>query len=164
MINMKTFTYRQQIKSSDIEAIAAIVESTGFFSDEELEIAIELAEDKLDKQEVSSYRFLIAEDGSRVVGYTCYGLIPATCSSYDIYWIVVVNDMRGQGLGKSLMAETEKIIGLSGGRQIYAETSSRKQYEPTRKFYETCGYQPEAFLKNFYNEGDSKIIYAKVLK
>lgn len=161
---MKTFTYRQQIKPSDVETIADMVEASGFFSDEEIEIAIELAEEKIERQEASSYRFLFAEDENRVVGYTCYGLVPATAYSYDIYWIVVSNDLRRQGLGKLLMAETEKLIGLSGGRQIYAETSSRKQYEPTRKFYETCGYEQEAFLKNYYNEGDSKIIFAKILK
>lgn len=161
---MKTCTYRQQIQPSDTEAIAGIVESSGFFSDEEIEIAIQLAEEKMDQKEASSYRFLFAEDDHRVLGYTCYGLIPATSFSYDIYWIVVANDLQGQGLGKLLMAETEKLIGSSGGRQIYAETSSRDQYNPTHKFYESCGYRQEAFLKNFYSEGDGKIIYAKVLK
>lgn len=161
---MKTCTYRQQIQPSDIEVIAGIVESSGFFSDEEIEIAIQLAEEKMDQKEASSYRFLFAEDDHRVLGYTCYGLIPATSFSYDIYWIVVANDLQGQGLGKLLMAATEKLIGSSGGKQIYAETSSRDQYNPTRKFYESCGYRQEAFLKNFYAEGDGKIIYAKVLK
>lgn len=161
---MKTCTYRQQIQPSDIEAIAGIVESSGFFSEEEIEIAIQLAEEKMDQKEASSYRFLFAEDDHRVLGYTCYGLVPATSFSYDIYWIVVANDFKGQGLGKLLMAETEKLIGSSGGRQIYAETSSRDQYNPTHKFYESCGYRQEAFLKNFYSECDGKIIYAKVLK
>ena len=99
-----------------------------------------------------------------VIGYTCYGLVPATVSSYDIYWIVVANDLQGQGLGKRLMAETEKIILQSGGKQVYAETSSREQYKPTHKFYESCGFQKEAFLKNFYADNDGKIIYSKVLK
>jgi ribosomal protein S18 acetylase RimI-like enzyme len=161
---MKTCTYRQHIQPSDIEVIAGIVESSGFFSDEEIEIAIQLAEEKMDQKEASSYRFLFAEDDHRVLGYTCYGLIPATSFSYDIYWIVVANDLQGQGLGKLLMAATEKLIGSSGVKQIYAETSSRDQYSPTRKFYESCGYRQEAFLKNFYSEGDGKIIYAKVLK
>jgi len=161
---MNTFTFRQKIRSSDVEAIADIVESSGFFSGEEIDIAVELAEDRLEKQEVSSYRFLFAEDGNQVIGYICYGLIPATSSSYDIYWIVVSKDLRGQGIGKWLMAETEKLIYQSGGRQIYAETSSRDQYKPTHKFYEDSGYIKEAFLKNFYSEGDGKFIYVKVLK
>lgn len=161
---MKTFTYRQQIQHSDIGIIAEIVKSSGFFSTEEIDIALELAEEKLTQPHDSSYQFLFVEDEKKVVGYACYGLIPATSSSYDVYWIVVSKDLRGQGLGKLLMAETEKLILQSGGRQVYVETSSRDQYSPTHKFYETCGYHQEAFLKNFYHEGDSKIIYAKVLK
>ncbi len=161
---MKKFIYRQHIKPSDIEAIADIVEESGFFSDEEIEIAIQLAEEKLDQQESSSYRFLFAEIENQVVGYTCYGLIPATVGSYDLYWIVVAKDLQGLGVGKMLMAETEQLIYQNGGRQIYAETSSRDQYQPTHGFYETCGYHQEAFLNNFYAEGDGKIIYAKILK
>ena len=161
---MQTVSFRRQLDPSDIEVIARLVESSGFFSDEELEIAIQLAEEKLEQQDASSYRFLFAEIENQVIGYTCYGLVPATASSYDIYWIVVSNDFQGQGLGKQLMAETAKLIFHHGGKQVYAETSSREQYEPTRKFYESCGFQKEAFLKNFYADNDGKIIYSKVLK
>ncbi|MCX5847964.1 MAG: GNAT family N-acetyltransferase [Deltaproteobacteria bacterium] len=160
---MNDFIYRQHIQHSDIGAIADIVKSSGFFSAEEIEIALELAEEKLTQPHDCSYQFVFAEDNKRVVGYTCYGLIPATHSSYDIYWIAVLKEMRSKGLGKLLMAETEKIIRSSGGRQVYVETSSRHQYQPTHGFYESCGYQKEAFLKNFYHEGDGKIIYAKTL-
>jgi ribosomal protein S18 acetylase RimI-like enzyme len=161
---MKDFIYRRQIQHSDIEAIADIVKSSGFFSAEEIDIALELAEEKLTQPHDSSYQFLFAEKENRVAGYTCYGLIPATHASYDIYWIAVLKDMRGHGLGKLLMTETEQLIQISGGKRIYAETSSRGQYKPTHKFYESCGYHQEAFLKNFYSEDDSKIIYSKNLK
>ncbi len=161
---MTNLIYRQQIQPSDLEAISIIVKSSGFFSAAEIDIALELAEEKLEHQDASSYRFLFAEDSRHVVGYTCYGLIPATFFSYDLYWIAVLEDMCGQGLGKLLMAKTEKLIRAIGGRQIYVETSSRDQYQPTHNFYESCGYHQEAFLKNFYSEGDGKIIYVKILK
>jgi ribosomal protein S18 acetylase RimI-like enzyme len=106
---------------------------------------------------------LFAEDKDRVLGYTCYGFIPATCGSYDLYWIAVDEQFRSQGLGKELMLKTEDVIRGIGGRLIYVETSSRDQYKPTHGFYESCGYQKEAFLKDFYAEGDSKIIYVKTL-
>ncbi|MEN6432182.1 MAG: GNAT family N-acetyltransferase [Smithella sp.] len=160
---MNDLIYRQQIQHSDIGAIAGIVKSSGFFSGEEVEIAIELAEEKLERQEASSYRFLFAEDEKRVVGYTCFGLIPATSGSYDLYWIAIDEQLRGAGLGKDLMKRTENIIYDLGGKRIYLETSSRHQYQPTHGFYESCGYRKEAILKNFYHEGDSKIIYAKTL-
>jgi len=156
--------FRQEIKQSDVQAIEKIVRSSSYFSAAEIDIALELAEEKLTHQDASSYRFLFAEDEKRVVGYTCYGLIPATSFSYDLYWIAVLKDMCGRGLGKLLMAETEKLIGDCGGKQIYVETSSRDQYKTTHSFYETFGYHQEAFLKDFYSEGDGKIIYVKILK
>jgi len=161
---MNEVNYRQHIKSSDVETIASIVQSSGFFSAAELDIAIELAEEKLEMGDESSYQFLFAEQNGVVIGYACWGFIPATAGSVDLYWIAMREDSRGQGLGKKFLLETEKIIRAGGGLKIYVETSSREQYEPTRRFYERCGYQQAAFLKDFYAPGDSKIIYLKTLK
>ena len=155
--------YRQQILPSDPDAISRIVHSSGFFSTEEIALARELAEEKLAQGNACSYQFLFAEDKDRALGYTCFGLIPATCGSYDLYWIAVDEQYRSQGFGKVLMKETERIISNIDGRLIYVETSSRDQYKPTHSFYENCGYQKEAFLKDYYAAGDSKIIYVKTL-
>ncbi len=160
---MKTTTYRQDIQPTDPDAITEIVRGSGFFSDAEIALARELAEERLEQGGKSSYRFVFAEENGRVVGYTCYGLIPATAGSYDLYWIAVEQSLRGQGNGKRLLEKTEGIILGLGGRKVYAETSSRSQYAPTRHFYEKCGYFAEALLKDFYSRGDSKIIYAKTL-
>jgi D-alanine-D-alanine ligase len=164
MIQMSPITYRQDIKPSDLSVILNIVQGSGFFSAEEVELACELATDRIEHGRQSSYQFLFAEEEGRVVGYSCYGLIPATVGSYDLYWIAVFEVMRGQGLGSGLLNKTEELIRGAGGRQIYAETSSRAQYNPTQRFYERCGYSPEAVLQNFYSPDDSKIIYSKTLK
>lgn len=160
---MKTITYRQDIRPTDSDAIAEIVRGSGFFSAAEETMARELAEERLEQGGRSSYRFLFAEEGGRVIGYTCYGPIPATAGSYDLYWIAVTQSLRGHGIGKQLLQRTGQIIRRLGGRQVYAETSSRPQYAPTRHFYEKCGYLPEAVLKDFYAPGDSKIIYSKTI-
>jgi len=161
---MNAITYRQEIDPSDLGAILNIVQGSGFFSAEEVELACELATDRIEQGQQSSYQFLFAEEDGRIVGYTCYGLIPATVGSYDLYWIAVSEAMRGNGLGKILLQKTEELIRGLCGRQIYAETASRAQYNPTQRFYERCGYIPEAVLNNFYSPGDSKIIYSKTLK
>ncbi len=155
--------YRQKINTADLQAIARIVESSGFFSAAEIDLALELANDKITHGQNSSYQFLFGEADGFVWGYTCFGLIPATAASYDLYWIAVDNNFRTQGLGKQLLGETENIIRKWSGQHIYAETSSREQYRATRLFYESCGYMGEAFLKDFYAESDSKVIYSKIL-
>jgi len=156
--------YREEILSSDLGVILNIVQSSGFFSTAEVEMACELATDRLENGQQSSYQFLFAENDGEVVGYTCYGLIPATAASYDLYWIAVSETSRGKKMGKILLQKTEEIIRGMGGKRLYAETSSRAQYASTQKFYQNCGYIAEAVLKDFYTPGDSKIIYSKVLK
>ncbi|MFO7569576.1 MAG: GNAT family N-acetyltransferase [Smithellaceae bacterium] len=160
---MKDILYRQDIRPDDVDAIERIVRSSGFFSASEIVIACELAADRLEHGKQSTYEFVFAEISGQVSGYTCYGLIPATVGSFDLYWIAVSEAMRGIGLGKALLFKTEALIQEAKGQNIYAETSSRAQYEPTHRFYESCGYRPEATLLNFYAEGDSKIIYTKTL-
>ena len=162
-MNIPRVTYRRQIKPSDLEAIARIIESSGFFSAAEIDLACELAKEKISDGNSSSYQFLFGEDEDLVWGYTCFGLIPATEGSYDLYWIAVDNHLRAGGMGKQLLKKSEDIICNQGGKHIYVETSSRHQYQTTHRFYESCGYMQEAFLKDFYAEGDSKVIYSKII-
>ncbi len=97
----------------------------------------------------------------KIAGYTCFGPVPGTLSSFDLYWIVVRQDRRGGGIGRALLAQTEEAVASSGGSRLYAETSSRELYEPTRRFYRSAGFRQEAFLENFYSPGDGKIIFVK---
>ena len=138
-----------------------IVRSTGFFTDEELDIAAELVDERLLKGTASGYYFLFLEIEKKLTGYSCYGPIPGTRNSFDLYWIAVKNESRGMGLGKLILEMSEQKIASVNGVNIYIETSSRDLYLPTRKFYEVCGYRAEAILKDFYAPGDDKIVYVK---
>lgn len=153
--------FRKEINGSDIKNICQIIQSTQLFSPDEIQIAIELAEDRLLKGEKSWYDFLFAEINGAVIGYCCYGAISGTQGSFDLYWIAIHNDYQGLGLGKRLLYKTEYIIKNQGGRHIYIETSSRESYKRTRTFYRNCGYEREAILRDFYAPGDSKEIYVK---
>lgn len=156
-------TYRESVEASDRENVREITESSGFFLPEEVETAVELVEERLSKGIRSGYYFLFAEQGKRVLGYACFGPVACTKASYDLYWIAVHNSFRGLGLGKKLLARSEQIIAAMGGERVYIETSSKKQYEPTRSFYLHCEYREEASLKDFYAPGDDKVIYVKKL-
>ena len=162
-MNFKGIIYRDKPIPSDVDSIRNIVRSSEFFSTEEVEMAVELLQENLSKGESSGYYFLLVEMNERVVGYSCYGPIPCTQESYDLYWIAVLHEFRGRGIGRDLLALTEEKIGKMGGKRIYLDTSSRDQYEPTRSFYRAGGYEEEANLKDFYSPGDDKLIYVKEL-
>lgn len=156
-------TFRTTPHETDIEKIRDIVKSTGFFYDHEVEVAVELIEERLHKGPKSGYHFVFAEVDGVTAGYSCYGHISTTKSSHDLYWIVAHNDFRGKGIGKKLMDETYKEVKAMGGTALYAETSGREHYLPTRHFYDSLKFKLEATLKDFYEEGDDKLVYVKKL-
>jgi D-alanine-D-alanine ligase len=159
---------RAEVRPDDAAKVEAVVRSTGFFSEEEVGIAVELVEAHLSRGEASGYLFLFAEDvgpdgARRLVGYTCFGPIPGTLSSWDLYWIAVDQATRGRGVGQALMRATEAEILRRGGTRVYADTSSRAQYAPTHGFYRRAGFVEAARLEDYYAPGDGKITFARVL-
>lgn len=156
-------SFREEVRPEDREQIRGIVASSGFFYPGEIDVAVELLDERLSKGTASGYYFVLADLAGRAVGYTCFGPIACTQSSYDLYWIAVHRDFRGKGLGGSLIEASERAIAAQGGRRIYVETSSRPQYEPTRAFYRHLGYAEQARLADFYAPGDDKVICVKVL-
>jgi ribosomal protein S18 acetylase RimI-like enzyme len=155
--------FRQDICPEDMERVRKLVEITGFFNSGEVEVAVELVRERLQKGEASGYHFIMAEHYGRLIGYTCYGPIPCTQSSFDVYWIAVHPDYQGRGVGRQLLKETERRIKNADGVRVYVDTSQRLQYASTRAFYERCGFKLESLLPDFYAQGDGKVIYCKQL-
>lgn len=157
------FGFRETVCDADRDRVREIVSSTGFFHAAEIDIAVELVAERLSRGPESGYFFVFLEDEGRVRGYTCFGPIPGTRESFDLYWIAVHRDRQGEGLGRILLARAEERIRQAGGRRLYAETSGRPQYRPTRRFYRRAGFRREARLRDFYAPGDDKLIFVKEL-
>jgi GNAT superfamily N-acetyltransferase len=159
----RSLTFRQTVAGHDAAWVRGVVERARVFSAAEVDVAVELVQERLAKGPESGYHFVFAECAGQAIGYTCYGPIPATVERYDLYWIVVEPSWGNAGVGRRLLQETERLVRAQGGRRIYAETSSRDDYAPARAFYERRGFHREAVMEDFYADGDSKIIYAKPL-
>jgi ribosomal protein S18 acetylase RimI-like enzyme len=154
-------TFRETVTEQDKEIVEGILKSSGFFYDFEIEVAVELLDERLQVGPSCGYFFVFAEVEGKTVGYTCFGPVPCTKQSFDIYWIGVHESTRGQGIGALLLYETERIIKELGGNGVYLETSSREKYLPTRNFYLKCNYIIEAQIKDFYDFNDDKVIFVK---
>jgi len=162
-VSLKDLTFRYEVLPKDVEDVRALVEKTGFFGVDEISVAAGLVAERLNRGPESGYYFVMAEEGRRLSGYVCYGPIPCTIGSYDLYWIAVDPTFQGKGLGRSLLHEAERLIREMGGTRIYVETSSRDLYVSTRIFYQRCGYVQTSVLEDFYGPGDSKATFLKVL-
>jgi ribosomal protein S18 acetylase RimI-like enzyme len=158
-------TLRTTVRPSDAARVRAMCASTGFFNDEELDIAVELVDEHLARGEAASgYSFVFLDAaGGETLCYASYGRIAGTERAYDLFWIVTDDAQRGRGLGRIVLDEVERRIAALGGGQIHVETSSRAQYDPTRAFYERCGYFEAARFPDFYKAGDGKVVYVKTV-
>jgi GNAT superfamily N-acetyltransferase len=154
---------RRGLNLSDREPLEKLIRATEFFNPEEIEVALELVDDRLANGEASHYRFLVAELEGQVVGYACWGPIPGTVASADLYWIVIHPQFQGKKIGAALLQDAEKWMASAGRTRVYVETSTRPQYLPTRAFYAACGYQLAVELADFYAPGDGKAVFLKVL-
>jgi ribosomal protein S18 acetylase RimI-like enzyme len=176
---------RDAVTRADLDAVREIAAATGFFRADEIAVAVELAEDCLTRgPKASGYRFLFAEPGadppghlkrSRAapirgapgkkspLGYACFGPIPCTLASWDLYWIAVRPEHAGRGIGRMLMQALEQAARAEGCLDMYIETSARKRYDATRAFYLAGGYRIEHVFADFYAPGDGRAVYVKRL-
>jgi GNAT superfamily N-acetyltransferase len=157
-MNLKFRTIPEQ---RDIKSVMEIIESTKFFYDHEVEIAVELVTERLAHGESTGYYFVFAEADGVTVAYSCFGPIIMSKTSFDLYWIATHNDFRGKGIGKKLLEETCNQARKMGCSIIIAETSGLEHYAPTRAFYINNNFELEARLKDFYVMGDDKLFYTK---
>jgi len=141
-------------KPEDRQDILAVTANIDIFTDEEKDTVREL----WDEQE-KGYHFLVARDGERILGYSCFGERALTEGTYDLFWIAVDPSARRLGAGKALMRATESEVQKRGGRLLVVETSGLDKYESTRTFYDAAGYEKEAVIRDFYKPGDDLVIF-----
>lgn len=156
--------FRTVVAPQDVDAVRDLVARAGVFSPEEISVAAELVEEALIKgEEKSGYSFVFAEENENILGYACFGRVPMTQASYDLYWIVVDRGAQGKGLAKALLTRSEGHIGFSAPplARLYAETSSGPLYAPARAFYIGSGFELAATFKDFYKTGDDKLVFVK---
>ncbi len=156
--------WRYRVQASDRAAVRGLVAATGFFSDAEADIAVELVDDALAHGDASEYRFVLVDGpGGVLQGYACYGRITPGSSDFDLYWIAVAPGAQRGGLGRALLEEAERLAREDGAATMFIDTAGRAQYAPTRAFYERMGYRVHEVLPDFYSPGDDKVVYTRPL-
>ena len=145
-------------------SIEAVLRSTDFFYEFEVQTALEIADETIEKGvQKSGYYWLKATDEDGLIAFANYGKNAFSTHSWDLYWIAVHHNSRNKKLGSILLKAVEDDVREMGGRILWIETSGRPLYAPTESFYVRNGYNLQASLKEFYGPGDPKQIYSKVL-
>lgn len=153
----------RQMTAVDKPAIMQLLNRIPEFEPDEIVVAEEVIDSFLRDPTGSGYYTLVAEIGSTAVGYICYGSTPLTRGTWDIYWMAVEPKEQAKGIGKVLIAAAESDIKKHKARLIIIETSSKPEYEKTRRFHIARGYELVCHIADFYAPGDDKLIFQKRL-
>jgi ribosomal protein S18 acetylase RimI-like enzyme len=150
---------------ADRERIHEILSATGRFTAQEIGWAMELVDLSIEQPDRREYEIHVAEEpeSGGVNGYVCFGPTPMSDGVWDLYWIAVDPRQQGQGIGQVLLRFVETEIRRRGGRMLLIETSSKRSYTPTRRFYERSGYREISRIKDFYRIEDDKVVFSKDL-
>ncbi len=142
-----------------------MLEACGAFTEEEVRVALEVLDDGLRGGLEGDYPLFAAErNGNVVVGYVCVGKTPLTRGTWHEYWICVHPSAQHQGVGRKLQAHAEKFVRSRGGERLVLETSGRRAYARTRRFYRQSGYRAVGRIADFYGPGDGCVVFCKVLE
>jgi ribosomal protein S18 acetylase RimI-like enzyme len=152
--------------------IREILDAAAVFSEAEVAVALELFDETFAAgparapydpgDGVANYEFVGSfSRAGQLIGYVCYGATPGTDRVYDLYWIAMHPDFQGEGAGTQLLDEVERRLRQREARMLVVETSSRQDYEPTRRFYERRGYRCASVVQDYYAVADSRLIYTK---
>jgi ribosomal protein S18 acetylase RimI-like enzyme len=149
------------LSSGDRERVLEILVATARFTREEVGWAMELV-DLARAAPKGEYEAYVLDDKG-VQGYVLFGPTPKAEGVYDLYWIAVDPRRQGQGLGQLLLRFVETEVRRREGRMLLIETSSKRSYAPTVRFYQRAGYREISRIKDFYRIEDDKVVFSKTL-
>jgi ribosomal protein S18 acetylase RimI-like enzyme len=143
---------------NDLSAVSSILDNTGLFPSEML---ADMAEPFL--SETEPHIWLTACEGDDVLGFAYCEPERMTDGTYNLLAIAVDPDRQSGGIGQLIVTAVEQAVCELGARVLLVETSSLPEYKRTRSFYDQLGYGREAVIREFYAEGEDKIVFWKHL-
>lgn len=147
------------IIQGDIPSLKAILDNTGLFPSELLE---DMISDYFENPDSTDIWFSVEADGQPIsIAYCAPERM--TEGTYNLYAIAVHGDQQGRGVGAQMMQYIENLLRDQGHRILIVETSGLTDYDLTREFYRKCQYTEEATIREFYQEGEDKIVFWKKL-
>jgi len=158
-----SFSLREHVLPSDRSKIFELLSTGGYFYPREMAYGMALFDEHLVKGESSSFQFMLYEQGqgTGLLACGCFGALPLTDRRFHLHWLAVAGTMHKKGIGRRLEAALVARIRLQGGVKIYAEVSNRAYHDRARTFYEHCGYHTASTIRDYYGNGDDKILYVK---
>lgn len=145
------------VTQSDIYKIKKVIDSCELFPSEYLD---EMISDYFKNPNTEDIWYTYIDKESPIaIGYC----VPEkmTDGTYNLLAIGVLKESQGKGIAGEMMKYIELVLKQKNGRILIVETSSDDAQIAARNFYKKIGYAQEAVIRDFWKEGEDKIIFWK---
>lgn len=147
------------VNQADIDGLKTVLDSCGLFPSEYLDEMISEYFINADTQDIW---FTYVDDNKPVaIGYC----VPEkfTNGTYNLLAIGVSQDTQRKGIASEMINYIEQELKSKDGRILIVETSSDDAQIGARNLYQKIGYNQEAVIRDFWNDGEDKIVFWKKL-
>ncbi len=148
------------ISKSDLEDLKRVIDSSELFPSDLLD---EMVSEYFSNTETEELWFT-SIDNNKPIAIAYCAPEKLTEGTYNLYLIAVQKEYQAKGIGKKLMKYIEDLLASKGYRILLVETSGLNEFELTREFYDKCGYTREAIIRDFYRDGEDKVVFWKKLQ
>lgn len=149
----------KSVSQSDLDGLKKVLDSCGLFPSEYLD---DMISDYFNNPDTQDIWFTYIYDNSPVaIGYCVPEKL--TNGTYNLLAIGVSENAQRKGIAKTMMNYIEHELKSRDGRILIVETSSDDAQVGARKLYEKLAYNQEAVIRDFWNEGEHKIVFWKKL-
>jgi len=153
-------TLIRKVKKEDLVHLKVVLDSIDLFPSEYLD---DMIADYFDNPNAQDIWFTTVQNSIPIsIAYCAPEKL--TEGTFNLYAIGVKGDIQGKGIGSRMMAYIENELRDDGQRLLIVDTSGADEFQLTRKFYEQLNYNKEAVIRDFWAEGDDKVVFWKKLK
>lgn len=104
--------------------------------------------------------WFVAEDGD-VLGFGFCEPERMADGAWNLLAIAVDPGKQGGGVGAALLRYLEAELAAAQARILIVETLGTDEFQMTRDFYLRNGFDEEARIRDFYEEGGDKVVFWK---
>ena len=141
--------------AEDIAAIGRLAEATDLFPAEMLGDMIAGYPNGLNPD-----LWFVAEEAD-VLGFGFCEPERMADGAWNLLAIGVSPDRQGQGIGAAMLGYLEAALTKAEARILIVETLGTHDLQPTRDFYLKNGFDEEARIREFYEDGGDKVVFWK---
>ena len=145
------------VQKGDVDDLKEVLNTIELFPSEMLD---DMIADYFDNPESEDIWFTsIMKNKPIAIGYCAPEQM--TKGTFNLYALGVRSDVQASGIGSQMMTFIETYLRNKGHRILIVDTSGTEAFEKTRKFYQKLNYTKEAVIRDFWEDGDDKVIFWK---